>query len=137
MLCGVISFLLLNFLIAKNMYEQIKTKENYDKLLSSGMFWEFYPELTGDWIKDISIIYSHDCFEDDNRFAKTHIQYKEYCKSDFQSGAEFIQKEYEEKLRWIPVEERLPAISTLEKYNVVNVKFKTFKPTKKWYAVQH
>ena len=90
------------------MYEQIKTKENYDKLLASGMFWELHPELTGDWIEDKAIIYSHDCFENDNRFAKTHIQYKEYCKSDFQSGAEFMQKEYEEKLRWIPVEEKLP-----------------------------
>lgn len=27
-------------------------KLNYDKLLSSGMFFEFHPELTGDWNKD-------------------------------------------------------------------------------------
>ena len=24
----------------------------YFELLSSGMFWEFYPQLSGDWIKD-------------------------------------------------------------------------------------
>ena len=38
------------------MYEQIKTKENYHKLLASGMFWEFYPELTGNWEVDKVII---------------------------------------------------------------------------------
>jgi len=38
------------------MYEQIKTKENYDKLLVSGMFWEFHPELSGDWEKDKEVI---------------------------------------------------------------------------------
>jgi hypothetical protein len=27
-------------------------KERYDKLHGSGMFWEFYPDLTGDWEKD-------------------------------------------------------------------------------------
>lgn len=27
-------------------------KENYLKLLYSGMFWEFHPELTGDWKQD-------------------------------------------------------------------------------------
>ena len=37
-------------------YKNIKTKENYDKLLASGMFWEFYPELTGNWDKDKIII---------------------------------------------------------------------------------
>jgi len=24
----------------------------YYQLLSSGMFWEFFPELTGEWLKD-------------------------------------------------------------------------------------
>lgn len=38
------------------MYKQIKTKENYNKLLTSGMFWEFHPELTGDWEVDKAII---------------------------------------------------------------------------------
>lgn len=38
------------------MYEQIKTKENYNKLLKSGMFWEFHPELTGDWEVDKEVI---------------------------------------------------------------------------------
>jgi hypothetical protein len=43
-------------LIFKFMYEQIKTKENYDKLLASGMFWEFHPELTGNWEVDKILI---------------------------------------------------------------------------------
>ena len=47
--------------------------------------------------------------------------------SNIQAGYDICQKEYEEKLRWIPIEEKLPEISSLEKYNVVNVKFKTFK----------
>ena len=33
------------------MYKQIQNLENYNILLKSGMFWEFHPELTGDWIK--------------------------------------------------------------------------------------
>ena len=32
----------------------------------------------------------------------------ERCKESFFDGAEFMKKEYEEKLRWIPVEEKLP-----------------------------
>ena len=31
------------------MYDKIKTEENYKLLLDSGMFWEFHPELTGNW----------------------------------------------------------------------------------------
>jgi hypothetical protein len=27
-------------------------KQEYERLLTSGMFWEFYPDLTGDWNKD-------------------------------------------------------------------------------------
>ena len=27
-------------------------KEEYDKLLESGMFWEFHPELSGNWLED-------------------------------------------------------------------------------------
>ena len=34
------------------MYKQIKTKEGYLSLLKSGMFYEFYPELSGNWEKD-------------------------------------------------------------------------------------
>lgn len=29
-----------------------EVKDEYDGLLKSGMFFEFYPELTGDWSKD-------------------------------------------------------------------------------------
>lgn len=39
------------------MYNQIQTKENYDILLKSGMFWEFHPELSGEWEKDKEIIH--------------------------------------------------------------------------------
>lgn len=37
-------------------YDKINTEENYDLLLNSGMFWEFHPELSGDWEKDKEII---------------------------------------------------------------------------------
>lgn len=37
-------------------YKQINTEENYNKLLNSGMFWEFYPELTGRWEVDKKLI---------------------------------------------------------------------------------
>ena len=40
----------------KTKYKNINTKDNYDKLLKSGMFWEFHPELSGDWNKDKNII---------------------------------------------------------------------------------
>lgn len=29
-----------------------KIQEEYKELLKSGMFWEFFPELSGDWSKD-------------------------------------------------------------------------------------
>lgn len=41
------------------MYKEIQTIENYNKLLSSGMFWEFHPELTGEWEKDKDIIFKY------------------------------------------------------------------------------
>ena len=37
-------------------YKQINTEENYNKLLNSGMFWEFHPELTGTWEVDKKLI---------------------------------------------------------------------------------
>lgn len=39
-----------------DIYKNIKTEENYNKLLNSGMFWEFHPELSGDWKKDKQLI---------------------------------------------------------------------------------
>ena len=39
-----------------DIYKSIKTKENYNKLLVSGMFWEFHPELSGNWEKDKAVI---------------------------------------------------------------------------------
>ncbi|MEJ2267730.1 MAG: hypothetical protein P8X70_01500 [Nanoarchaeota archaeon] len=35
-----------------NNFEPIKSKENYDKLLKSGMFFKIYPSLTGEYDKD-------------------------------------------------------------------------------------
>lgn len=40
----------------KNIYKNIDTRENYNILLSSGMFFEFHPELTGNWDSDKFII---------------------------------------------------------------------------------
>jgi len=37
-------------------YKSINTEENYKKLLSSGMFCEMHPELTGDWETDKILI---------------------------------------------------------------------------------
>lgn len=37
-------------------YRNIKTKEAHQILLNSGMFWEFHPELSGEWEKDKYII---------------------------------------------------------------------------------
>ena len=37
-------------------YRNIKTEENYMSLLKSGMFWEFHPELTGNWDLDEPVI---------------------------------------------------------------------------------
>ena len=41
------------------MYQQIQTYENYILLLNSGMFWEFHPELTGNWEIDKNIIFKN------------------------------------------------------------------------------
>lgn len=41
-------------------YKQIKTKEDYQKTIDSGMFWEFFPELTGNWdIDRLTILKSY------------------------------------------------------------------------------
>lgn len=37
-------------------YWDINTRERYDKLLSTGMFFEIYPELTGIWEEDCKVI---------------------------------------------------------------------------------
>jgi len=34
------------------MIDNKNEKADYFKLLGSGMFWEIYPELTGEWEKD-------------------------------------------------------------------------------------
>jgi hypothetical protein len=36
----------------KYMENLAKSKKAYDSLLKSGMFWEFYPQLTGNWDED-------------------------------------------------------------------------------------
>ncbi|WP_309386054.1 hypothetical protein [Cerasicoccus frondis] len=37
-------------------YQRLLNLDTYKLTLSSGMFWEFYPELTGDWDEDQQII---------------------------------------------------------------------------------
>jgi hypothetical protein len=37
-------------------YIPICTKERYDKLLGTGLFKEVFPELTGDWYKNLYIV---------------------------------------------------------------------------------
>ena len=39
-------------------YKDIIDQSNYNKLLSSGFFWKFYPELTGDYEEDLIIMKS-------------------------------------------------------------------------------
>jgi len=39
------------------MYDNIHTKPDYDLLLSSGMFFEVHPELSGDWKTDWPVIF--------------------------------------------------------------------------------
>ena len=39
---------------------KINTKEEYDQLLKSGMFFELYPELSGNWEEDKEIIFKND-----------------------------------------------------------------------------
>jgi len=41
------------------MYSKIKKKKDYDKLLKTGMFFEFFPTLTGNWNEDRDIIYGN------------------------------------------------------------------------------
>ena len=43
-----------------NKYKQIQTESNYLKVLKSGMFFEFHPELTGNWEEDKKIILLND-----------------------------------------------------------------------------
>lgn len=44
-------------------------KNNHDSLLKSGMFWEFYPELTGEYKKDKKEFARHKLHE-----VRIHIQ---------------------------------------------------------------
>jgi len=42
-----------------SLYSKIVKKSNYDRLLASGLFFEFFPELTGDWDFDKFYIEHH------------------------------------------------------------------------------
>lgn len=44
-----------------------KMKETYDKVLKSGMFWEWYPQLTGVWEEDKEF-WEEEYLEQQNRF---------------------------------------------------------------------
>lgn len=54
------------------MYAQIKSKENYNKLLSSGMFFEFHPELSGNYEKDMINIINSDLNENGDKPYSDH-----------------------------------------------------------------
>jgi len=46
--------------LGNDTYKNIQEKVNYDKLLSSGMFWEVHPELSGNWDVDREVVqYCH------------------------------------------------------------------------------
>ena len=50
----------------KEKYEIIKTKFAYDQVLASGFFFELYPELSGNWIRDaITIGLSREAIDSD------------------------------------------------------------------------
>lgn len=42
-------------------------RKSYDTLLKSGMFWEFYPELSGVWEEDKEF-WEEEYLEQQNRF---------------------------------------------------------------------
>ena len=44
-------------LVIKDKYKPINSQYKYDYLLKSGMFFELYPELTGDYREDLKIMY--------------------------------------------------------------------------------
>jgi len=56
-------------------YEQIQTIENYEKLLKSGMFWEIYPELTGNYAEDYRVIHPHRFEEALDKFIQHNFTY--------------------------------------------------------------
>lgn len=37
-------------------YKDLASRENYDAVLQSGMFWEYFPGLCGSWKIDVEII---------------------------------------------------------------------------------
>lgn len=39
--------------------DRIDTEEGYNKLLATGMFYEFYPELSGVWERDREVLQTH------------------------------------------------------------------------------
>lgn len=39
-------------IFGKKESQKTKAQKEYDKLKESGMFWELFPHLTGDWEKD-------------------------------------------------------------------------------------
>ena len=43
------------------MTNEEKVRDSYNKLLKSGMFWEFYPQLTGDYEEDKDFWFEEYC----------------------------------------------------------------------------
>lgn len=46
-------------------------KRSYDNLLKSGMFWELYPQLTGNWDED-KAFWEEEYLEQQERFKNQH-----------------------------------------------------------------
>ena len=64
----------------KTRYEHINTKEKYDTLLKTGLFFEFHPELTGCWLVDLPLIYGG-CI-DEEPFASKPLS-RDDCNENF------------------------------------------------------
>lgn len=54
-------------------YEKIKTKDNYIFILKSGMFWELYPELTGNWDEDRKIINPEHIYDEESSDERMNV----------------------------------------------------------------
>jgi hypothetical protein len=85
------------------MIERLKNidKETYLKLKSSGMFWEFHPEATGDWATDSGLIRSsHDWLKEPEFKNLTILDHDGFDRANLdESMAELItRKEFDRRL---------------------------------------
>lgn len=81
-----------------NRYKNITTEENHKKLLDSGMFFEFHPELTGDWQKDEFTILNKEIKDITSKILEETMNKKENTNNDFKSRLEAEKAELTEKM---------------------------------------